>query len=81
MAVRDCGAQALSSGCPAARTGRVGGSLGLIDEDEAVGIQIELPLEPGLSPSQDVWSVLLGRMRRLFFTVIRCRSKKRHKLP
>jgi hypothetical protein len=46
--------------------GHVRGRPGFVDEDEARGIEIELVLEPGLAPGQDIRAVLLGRMGRLF---------------
>lgn len=41
----------------------------VIHEHQAVGIEIELPLEPGLAPDQDVGALLFGRMRGLFVRV------------
>jgi hypothetical protein len=38
----------------------------LIDEDELLGIKIDLTLEPSLVPLQVVWAILLGRIRWLF---------------
>ena len=81
MAVRNGSAQALSPGRPSAQTGHVGRDPSLVDEHEPGRVEIELPLEPGLAPPQDVWTVLLGRVRTLFFTVIPRRSKKRHSPP
>src|SRR3954454_10209917 len=68
-------------GHPAAPARHVGRGPGLVDEDEARGIEVELALEPGLAPLQDVGAVLLGRLRRLFLSVIRRRSKKRQSVP
>jgi len=45
----------------------VGGGPCLVDEDEAVGIEIELALEPILAALQDIRAVLLARVRGLFF--------------
>ena len=81
MAVRDGGTEAFSPGRSAVGTGHIGGCPSLVDEDEALGVEVELPFEPGLAPPQDVRAVLLGRVRALFFTVIPCRSKKRHSPP
>src|SRR3954463_6710406 len=53
---------------PPVAPGHVGGSPGLVDEDQPFGIEIELALEPGLAPFANVGPVLLGGMRRLFFT-------------
>ncbi|MCZ8164083.1 MAG: hypothetical protein O9246_01705, partial [Brevundimonas sp.] len=40
--------------------------------------EIDLAVEPGPPPLQDVGAVLLVRMGRLFLSVIRRRWKKRH---
>ena len=48
----------------------VGGGPGLVDEDEALRIKVELAVEPGLASAQDVGPVLLDRMAGLFFRVI-----------
>lgn len=45
-------------------------SPGLVDEDEARRIEIELAVEPFLPPLQDVGAVLLRGMRTLFFRVM-----------
>ena len=52
-----------------------------VDENEACRVEVELPLKPYLSPLQNVGTLLLGRVRRLFLSVIRRRSKKRHSVP
>src|SRR5688572_19432178 len=54
---------------------------GLIDEDQAVGIEVGLAVEPGPAPPQDVRAVLLCGAGRLFFHVIRRRSKNRRSVP
>jgi hypothetical protein len=48
-------------------TSHAGGSPGLVDEDEALGIEVELTLEPCPAPLQDVGAALLAGVRRLFF--------------
>jgi transposase len=48
----------------------VGGSLGLIDEDEAFGFEVDLTVEPVPALSQDVRTVLLDRVPGLFLRVI-----------
>src|SRR3954464_13772367 len=48
--------------------GTVGGTPSRVDEDQRFGIEIQLALEPGLAPPADVGTILLGGMRRLFFT-------------
>jgi hypothetical protein len=57
--------------------GHVGGGPGLVDEDETLGLQIELAIEPGLALLQDVGTVLLDGMASLFLRVMPRRTKKR----
>lgn len=81
MPMRDGSSKPLTPRRPPTDAGHTGGGPGLVDEDEALGVEVELALEPDLAPLQDVRPVLLGRVRGLFFTVIPCRSKKRHSPP
>ena len=81
MPVRDGSAQALASGRPAVGAGHVGRGPRLVDEHQPGRIEVELALEPSLPFAQDVCSLLLGRVRGLFLSVIRRRSKKRHRRP
>src|SRR4051794_37563138 len=62
---------------PPVAPGHVGGSPGLVDEDQPLGIEVELALEPGRAPLANIRPVLLGGMRRLFLRVILCRRQKR----
>jgi hypothetical protein len=55
----------------------VGRSPGLVDKDQAFGIEIDLAFEPGLAPLQDVGAVLLGGVGGLFLRVMAWRAKKR----
>ena len=48
----------------------VGGGPGFVDEDQALGVEIELPVEPGLALLGDVGAVLLGSGRCLFLRVM-----------
>ncbi len=50
--------------------GHVGGSPRLVDEDQALRIEIELVIEPALALPQDVGPVLLDRVPGLFLRVI-----------
>jgi hypothetical protein len=51
--------------------GHVGSGPRLIDEHEALGIEIELAVEPALPLPQDVGPVLLDGVPDLFLRVIR----------
>jgi len=46
--------------------GHVGGGPRLVDEDEALGLQIELAIEPAPPLAQDVGTVLLDRVPGLY---------------
>ena len=70
MAVRHARPQALSPGRPAVASGHVGRGPGLVDKDEALGIEIELPFEPLLPSLQDIRTVLFGCVGRLFLRVM-----------
>ena len=61
--------------------GHVGGGPGLIDEDETLGFEIDLSVEPALALPQDVGAVLLDRVAGLFLRVIPCRTKNRCTVP
>jgi len=61
--------------------GHVDGGPRFIDEDQALGIEIELTVEPALPLPQDVGPVLLDSMASLFLRVMPRRSKNRHSVP
>ena len=66
VAVRHLGGQALAARRPAPERSHVGLGPGLVDEDEAGGIDEPLPRRP-LGPSpRHVGAVLFGRNQRLF---------------
>ena len=81
MAVRDAEAQAFAAAAAAVGASHLGRSPGLVDKDQAFGIEIGLAVEPGLAPLQDVGAVLLGRVRGLFLRVMAWRAKKRRTVP
>jgi len=81
MAMRDACAKALALGRPAVTPRHVCRGPSLINEDEPLRIEIELLLEPGLPPLQDVRAILLARVCGLFFLLIPRRLKKRHSVP
>lgn len=81
MPVQHAGPQSFATWRSAIATRHVRRCPGLIDEDELLGIEIELTVEPFLAPLQDVGAVLLGRVRGLFLRVIPRRAKNRHIVP
>src|SRR3954447_19546129 len=64
MTVRHAGPQALAAERSSVPPGHVRGGPGLVDEDEARGVEIELVVEPLLTSPQDVQPLLLGRVTR-----------------
>ena len=69
-AMRHAHPEPLAAGRAAVTAGHLGGGAGLVDEDQSLGIEIELGVEPGLTTAQDVRTALLGRMPGLFLSVI-----------
>jgi hypothetical protein len=59
------------------RSSEIGGSAGLVDEDEFRGIKIELGGEPVPALLQNIRAPLLLGVRGLFLNVTPWRSKKR----
>jgi hypothetical protein len=70
MSVRNADPQALTARSATVTARHVGGGPGLVDEDQALGVEIELPFEPGLALLRDVGAALLGSVRGLFLRVI-----------
>ncbi len=72
MAVRNARPATFSAWGTAAQAGHLGGETSLVDEDEALRIEIELCLEPVPAPLQDVGALLLQCMGGLFLNVQPC---------
>jgi hypothetical protein len=70
VAVRHAGAQALAAPAAAMASRQVGRGPGLVDKEKAIRIEVELALEPGLAPLQDVGTILLRGMGGLFLRVM-----------
>ena len=66
VAVRHADPQAFPAPATAVAARHVGGSPGLVDEDEPLRVQVQLAIETGLALFQDIEAVLLGRVRGLF---------------
>ena len=77
VAVREAHAQALAPGAAAMAAGHVGRSPGFVDEDEPLGIEVELTVKPRAPLAQDVGPILLDCMASLFLRVMSWRTKKR----
>src|ERR1700741_2064526 len=77
MPVWKAHAQALASGATAVAAGHVGRRPGLVDEDQARRIEVELAIEPGPALPQDGGPILLDRVPGLFLRVMPWRTKKR----
>ena len=69
MPVRHGGPAALAAARPAAQARHLGRGAGLVDEDQFVGVEIELAVEPGLPRLTDVLALLLGGVGGLFLYV------------
>jgi hypothetical protein len=48
------------------RAGHLGRGAGFVDEDQPLGVEVELAVEPGLARLLDVGAILLGGVGRLF---------------
>jgi len=70
MAMGHSDSEPLSPSASAMAARHVGGSPGLIDEHEALRLEIELPLKPVPTASQDVGTVLFRGMGGLFLRVM-----------
>ena len=60
--------------CHLGRSGR------LVEEDQAIRIEIGLTLEPVFARGLHIRPLLLGRVDSPFLRVMRCRAKKRDRL-
>ena len=78
MPMRHAGTQTLPARCATIEARHLGTGASLVDEDQALRVEIKLAFEPGLPTPQNVGTVLLRRMRGLFLSVIFRRAKKRH---
>ena len=81
MAMRDTNPKPLATSATPMAARHVGRGPGLVDEDQPVGIEIELILEPLLAPDQNVGTVLFSGVRGLFLRVMAWRAKKRWIVP
>ena len=75
VAVRHAHSQSLTARSAPVSARHLGGGTGLVDEDQALGIEIELALEPVLPRLADVGAILLRGVRGLFLRVMPWRRK------
>lgn len=80
MPERDRDPTALSAWSPSITTGHLGVGGGLVEEYEAVRVEIELALEPRQARGLHVLSFLLGGVASVFLRVMPWRLKKRDRL-
>ena len=80
MPVRDGEATALAPRGPTIAARHVGGRCRLVEEDQPVGIEGVLVLEPRLASGPYVLARLLGGVERPVLRVMPCRAKKRDRL-
>ena len=66
MAVGDGGPAAHPALGPAPQAGHLGRGAGLVDEDQLLGIEIGLGVEPGLAAEDHIRPLLLGGVRGFF---------------
>lgn len=66
MAVRDGRTATLAPWRAAAQAGHLGGRSGLVDEDQVLGIEVRLRVEPRPAPRGDVGPLLLAGVRGFF---------------
>src|SRR5665213_3155557 len=78
MAVRDRGTASFTTLGPPAQPRHLGRCGGLVDEDQFLGIEIELSVEPCATAALDVRALLLAGMRRLFLNVMPRLSRNIH---
>ncbi len=78
--VRDCKPAALAPRSPTVAACHVDGRGCLVEEDQPVGIEGVLVLEPSLAGRPYVLARLLGGVDRPFLRVMPCRAKKRDRL-
>ena len=69
MAMRHCHAKSLTARAAAVSARHVRAGPAFIDENQALGIEVELLFEPGFAADQGVRALLLGRVRSLFLRV------------
>ena len=78
MAVRHRRQQPQPAGGPAIAERHVGAGPGLVDEDEAIGVERGLPPDELAPRFGDIGAVLLGGVQALFLSVSLCALTNRH---
>jgi len=81
VAMRNADPQPFTTPTSAVAARHVGRGPGFVDEDQALGIEVELSLEPAFAPLGDIGTILLRGVGRLFLRVMAWRTKKRWIVP
>ncbi len=81
MPVGDRPQQANAAPTAAALAHHVGGGPGLVDEDQAIGVQLGLECHPMRPRGSDIGTLLLARVERLFLSVSPSRDRVFHIPP
>jgi len=66
MSMGNSGTTALATPRSAAQPRHLGRGSGFVDEDQVLGIELRLGVEPSLAPGGDVGPLLLAGVRRFF---------------
>ena len=69
MAMWHAHPQPLPARTAAMAAGHAGTGPAFVDEDQTIGIEVELSLEPGLALDHDIRALLLAGVRGLFLRV------------
>lgn len=66
MAVGNGRPASLAAGCSPSQPRHLRGRSGLVDEDQRLGVEVKLAVEPSYATAQDIGTLLLRGVRRLF---------------
>jgi hypothetical protein len=77
MTLRNLADQPFTTRCPPAQPDHVGRGAGLIDEDQTLGFEFGLVLDPFGTRRCNVRSILLGCAQAFFLKLMPWRSKNR----
>lgn len=75
MAVGNGRPASLAARCSPSQPRHLRGRGSLVDEDQRLGVEVKLAVEPSYAAAQDIGTLLLGGVRRLFLNVMPRRSR------